>query len=233
MYSIMSSLSRQICQLLLLAGATLLLSGQGRPAAPTAILVSIEQRHLWYVSGRDVIFDAPVAVGISEDFVFDGKRYDFDTPRGVRRILKKETDPVWTVPLWHYYEKAANKGLEVIHIETGKVYALGDDTHIQVRENQVGRVNRFGNFWPFTPGIEIIFDNKIYVPPMGTAQRQVSDVLGPFKLDMGEGYLIHGTHEDNEDSIGEAVSHGCIRMHNHDLKILYDMVAVGTTVYIN
>jgi len=41
---------------------------------------------------------------------------------------------------------------------------------------------------------------------------------------------IHGTAE--EDSLGSAASHGCIRMAIPDVKRLYDEVEVGTPVYI-
>ncbi|HEX6559277.1 MAG TPA: L,D-transpeptidase, partial [Longimicrobiales bacterium] len=213
--------------LLLSAGSVPRKSNQSR-----AILVSIKERHLWYVVNQHVVMDAPVAIGLQQNFVYHGKTYDFSTPRGERRILMKVPDPTWTVPLWHYYEKATEQNLDVVTIEAGRIYALADSTFIQVRDNQVGRVNRYGNYWPFTPGMEIIFDHKIFIPPMGTVQRQVKGVLGPFKLDMGGGYLIHGTHEDNEDSIGQAVSHGCIRMHNDDLATLYNLVPVGTQVFI-
>ena len=70
------------------------------------------------------------------------------------------------------------------------------------------------------------------MPPMTALQRKVTDALGPYKLDMGEGYLIHGTHQDNSDSIGQAASHGCVRMRNADLAILYQFVPAGTPVFI-
>ncbi len=41
---------------------------------------------------------------------------------------------------------------------------------------------------------------------------------------------FHGT--DQEDLIGEAVSHGCVRMRNRDIQALYDQVAVGTPVTV-
>lgn len=41
---------------------------------------------------------------------------------------------------------------------------------------------------------------------------------------------IHGTNE--EGRIGQAVSHGCIRMKNSDVIELFDRVAVGTMVII-
>jgi lipoprotein-anchoring transpeptidase ErfK/SrfK len=99
-----------------------------------------------------------------------------------------------------------------------------------VRGNQVGRVNQFGNFAPFTPGLEIIFDGRIFIPPFGTAQRRIPEILGSHKLEMGDGYLIHGTPE--EFSIGEAVSHGCVRMYNEDVAKLYAMAPIGTPIYI-
>lgn len=44
------------------------------------------------------------------------------------------------------------------------------------------------------------------------------------------GVLIHGT--SNDGSIGTSASHGCIRMHMPDVIQLFDMVEVGTPVYI-
>lgn len=42
------------------------------------------------------------------------------------------------------------------------------------------------------------------------------------------GYGIHGTNEP--DSIGKAISHGCIRMRNKDVEELFALVAPGLTV---
>jgi L,D-transpeptidase ErfK/SrfK len=44
------------------------------------------------------------------------------------------------------------------------------------------------------------------------------------------GYGIHGT--DDPESIGQPVSHGCIRMNNDDVIELYDIVPLGTEVKI-
>ena len=43
-------------------------------------------------------------------------------------------------------------------------------------------------------------------------------------------YGIHGTN--NPSSIGQAVSKGCIRMHNHDAESLFQCVEIGTYVII-
>ena len=41
---------------------------------------------------------------------------------------------------------------------------------------------------------------------------------------------FHGT--PNRDSVGQAASHGCIRMYNEDVRELYEMVALGTPVVV-
>jgi len=52
------------------------------------------------------------------------------------------------------------------------------------------------------------------------------------------GFWTDGTHQigfhgtNQTDLIGQAVSHGCIRMRNGDIQALYDQVAIGTTVVV-
>lgn len=43
-------------------------------------------------------------------------------------------------------------------------------------------------------------------------------------------YGIHGTFKP--DSIGKAISNGCIRLYNHDVEELFSLVRIGTTVII-
>jgi hypothetical protein len=194
------------------------------------VLVSTEARSLWLMRDTVVVFRAPIAVGMQEGFVYRGRTYDFTTPIGRRRVLEKDNDPIWVPPDWHYFETAAQQDLEPVQLRRGQRVQLADGSTIEVRGSNVGRVNEFGNFYAFEPGMEIIFDGKIFIPPFGARQRQVPDVLGTHKLVLGDGYLIHGTNE--ETSIGDAVSHGCIRMYNDDVADLFGMVSVGTPVYI-
>lgn len=207
----------------------------GQTSAPTPgkeILVSLDQKRLWLVVDGDTVMNAPVAIGTGATFRFADRTYVFDTPRGTRRVLAKHEDPNWIPPDWHYYEKAVRRGIEPVHLKDGDRIELSDGTYLEVREKQVGRVNRWGNWWPFTPGSEIMFDGKIFVPPMGSPQRMVPNALGPIKLALGDGYLIHGTHRYNRESIGTAASHGCIRMRNEDVERLSTLVDVGTPVRI-
>ena len=81
-----------------------------------------------------------------------------------------------------------------------------------------------------TDGREIVVDGKLVVPPLGTSQRRYEGVLGAYRLNIGNGYALHGTNRP--ETIGQAVSHGCVRLRNEDIEKLYGMVAVGTPVYI-
>jgi lipoprotein-anchoring transpeptidase ErfK/SrfK len=194
------------------------------------IAVSTAGRVLWLMRDSTVLLVAPVAVGMHDRFTWDGVTYNFTTPHSRRRVSSKGERPIWVPPDWHYFEKAAAGDLKPVHLKRGQIVRLADGTRIEVRGDVVGRVNQFGNFWPFTPGTEIVFDGKIFIPPIGSDQRQVREVLGTHKLEIGDGYLIHGTNE--ETSIGEAVSHGCVRMYNEDVAQLFAVVPIGTPVYI-
>ena len=44
------------------------------------------------------------------------------------------------------------------------------------------------------------------------------------------GIGLHGNID--ESSIGKSVSHGCIRMHNYEVSLVFDAVSVGTVVWI-
>jgi len=58
--------------------------------------------------------------------------------------------------------------------------------------------------------------------------------LGPaiivFKLDSEGMYAFHGT--SNEELIGQAVSHGCVRMRNEDILAMYEQVDIRTPVEV-
>jgi hypothetical protein len=205
---------------------------QASRAQRMKILVSTEDRWLWLIVGRDTLMGVPVAVGMGKSFDFDGQSFRFETPRGRRTVLSKSENPQWQVPEWHYLERAAQMGYKLVRMDREKKYLLEDGTFLLTIGDNVGRLNLAGKFWAFTPGLEVMFDSTVFMPPPGTRQRLVPDALGPFKLDTGDGYLIHGTHLYNEDSIGDAVSHGCVRMRNEDLDRLYSMVPVGTAVFI-
>jgi L,D-transpeptidase ErfK/SrfK len=68
------------------------------------------------------------------------------------------------------------------------------------------------------------------IPPPGDAKRKVQGELGGYVLNLGDGYLIHGTK--TEQLLGRPASHGCVRLGPADLQKLYETVPRGTLVYI-
>ena len=54
--------------------------------------------------------------------------------------------------------------------------------------------------------------------------------LGPYWLDLGDSYGIHGTIDPT--SIGKAESRGCIRMRNEEVAEVYDFLITGSEVVI-
>lgn len=68
------------------------------------------------------------------------------------------------------------------------------------------------------------------VPPPGDPSRMVSGELGAYVMNLGDGYLIHGTKR--EELLGRPASHGCVRVGAADLEKLYASVPNGTRVFI-
>ena len=198
------------------------------------IVVSIEDHRLWYKQGDSVLFTARVATGSGK--VLDGSgsgQWKFETPRGRLVIHAKEADPAWVPPDWHFVEQARKRGLGIVRLNRGQAIAGNDGSQFTVNGTDVvkqypdGRQEAVG---AGKEGHEIIAGGNIIIPPYGTNQRKYMGVLGTHRLEMGDGYGIHGT--DQPESIGKSASHGCVRLLNEDIGKLYDMVAVGTPVFI-
>jgi len=199
-------------------------------ASPMRIVVSVKQRRLWAIEGGDTVLSAPVAVAKNTTLSFAGHEYTFKTPRGTRHVLRKESDPLWQPPDWMYFEVAQQNGLRVQWLKRGSPVDLGDGRKLTVRDDVVGIVEN-GEFESMPVDEHIVFGNTLYVPPMGTTNRKVPGALGDYRLDLGDGYFLHGT--PFKDSIGRAATHGCIRLRDADIAWLYNNVPVGTKVLIN
>jgi hypothetical protein len=199
-------------------------------ATDRRLVIDLFERRLFWLDGSDTLFVASVAVGSGDTLSYGDRRWEFATPRGRRVIRAKEESPVWVPPLWHYVRHARETGRRLAHLERGRPVPLSDGTRLLVRGNQVGRMTPDGAFHRVEPGDHVIFDGTVFVPPFGTVNRQIVGELGRYKLDLGDAYLIHGT--PHADSIGEAVTHGCIRLGDEDLAFVYRHVPVGTPVFI-
>lgn len=122
----------------------------------------------------------------------------------------------------------------VIHLSERRVYVYEQDQVVQSYPIAIGRAG-----WATPTGkFEVIqmLRNPVWehpftgelVPP-GPDNPLGSRWIG-FWTD-GTNYIgFHGT--PNTESVGQAASHGCIRMYDQDVTALFDLVQVGTPVEV-
>ena len=198
------------------------------------IVVSIAENQIWYKRGNEVLFNTQVATGSGKTLVgvSGGKEYKFETPRGRLTVQEKEIDPAWVPPDWHFQEQANKRGLGLARMTRGSVIPAGGGAVVAVSGAELVKRYPDGREVPLeaSDGREVVVNGNIIVPPFGTNQRRYKGVLGTRRLVLGDGYGIHGTNAP--ETIGRSVSHGCVRLRNEDIEKLFDMVAVGTPVYI-
>lgn len=193
------------------------------------IVVSLQDRHVWAIDGEDTLLSAPAAVAKGTTLDFAGKQWTFTTPRGERHVLGKEANPIWIPPEWLYAETAMEHGLHLAKLQDGERHVLSDGRILTVQDSLVGVIDDNG-FEALPINEHIVFDSTLFIPPTNTRNRHVKGELGKYRLILGDGYLLHGTPD--QDSIGMAATHGCIRLRDDDIQWLYDNVPVGTPVYI-
>ena len=198
-------------------------------ASPMRIVVSVGGRRLWVVSGTDTLLTAPVAVGMGRTLSYGGKRWTFATPLGVHTIRAKRSAPFWRPPEWAYAEVAREHDLKLKRLRADRPEKLEDGRLLVVRDSLVGVMMPDG-FAPLPVEEHIVFGETLYVPPLGTRNRLIEGELGLYQLDLGDGYLLHGT--PHEESIGLATTHGCVRLRGQDIEWLFEHVPVGTRVYL-
>ena len=195
------------------------------------IVVDIFAHQLYVIDGGDTLYAAPVATAMNATLTYGGRSWRFETPRGVRKVLSKDRDPVWTPPEWHYAEVALEHQLKLRTLQRGQTVRLQDGTKLTTRGDEVGIISPGEKeFVPLVLDEHVVFDNTIFIPPAGTKHRSIQGELGHFRLALGDGYQLHGTPYAN--SIGAAVTHGCVRLRDEDIEWLYDNVPVGTRVYL-
>lgn len=68
------------------------------------------------------------------------------------------------------------------------------------------------------------------IPPKDDQSRYEYGVLGDYALAIGDGYLIHGTIYKR--FLGMPVTHGCVRLNDEDLEVIFNTLNIGSKVYI-
>lgn len=198
--------------------------------ADVRVVISVEDRQLWVLLRGDTVHSAPVAVASGRDFSYAGRFWRFATPRGELRVRRKRTEPVWLPPDWHYAEVAEAHKLKLRHLPRSGV-SISEGRRLIVRDSIVGVVFKGDSkFYPLPVEEHIIFDKTLFIPPISTKNRRLEGELGAYALDLGNGYLLHGTTDKR--SIGTDSTHGCIRLLDADLEWLYQRIPVGARVFV-
>jgi lipoprotein-anchoring transpeptidase ErfK/SrfK len=221
------------------------------PDTGQTIIVSTAENHLYVRRNGQPVFDAVCSTGKGTTLAVDGKTLVFDTPIGKFHIKAKEENPQWVPPDWHYVEEAQRNGMRVVHLNPGSSIDADTGQPATARSSGVWSWFRGGDGGSkrvlklrgntvvesangvereLPPGHTIVAGNAIVIPPVEAKQRHYDKVLGHYRLELGDGYGIHGT--DEPDKLGQSVSHGCVRVGDDDIAKLYAIANVGDEVII-
>jgi L,D-transpeptidase YbiS len=149
-------------------------------------------------------------------------------------------------------DDAPREGLVItVDVATNQLYLFRDGELLHQTRVATGSdklLRKGGKIWWFrTPrGLHTIVDRVVdpiwrkpdwafieegeKVPPADSPKRLVRGKMGKYALDLGGGILLHGT--DDPKSIGRKASHGCIRIPDKSLAMLWREAPLGTSVYI-
>jgi len=184
------------------------------------ITVSTTENKVYARRDGQLVFEAICSTGSNSTLVTTGGTKVFRTPIGRFRIRSKEENPKWVPPDWHYVEEAQKNRLGLVYLQRGQ--NIGGLT--------VSGTEVLDNGFPLPEGGLIVRGGAVVIPPLGTRPRQFPDVLGTHRLNLGDGYALHGTQAVAQ--LGRNVSHGCVRLHNDDIAQLFAMANVGDEVII-
>jgi lipoprotein-anchoring transpeptidase ErfK/SrfK len=213
------------------------------------IVVSTTENRLYVRKAGKTIFQAICSTGKGTTLTdASGRSMIFNTPTGKFRIVRKEKNPIWAPPDWHFIEEARKKGKRLVRLDPGEridartgepvggeesVHEYGKSSRrkvLTVRRNTVVEIGPDGIERELPAGEMIEAGGAIVVPPHGTPQRKFDKVLGKYRLNLGSGYGIHGTMYPNQ--LGRSVTHGCVRLGDADIEKVFAMANVGDQVLI-
>jgi lipoprotein-anchoring transpeptidase ErfK/SrfK len=110
-----------------------------------------------------------------------------------------------------------------LEVDSTKSYMFETPKGVMTVQNKVTNPVWTKPDWAF-------IEEGLPVPPPGHSSRREANVLGDYALRLGDGYMIHGTLYQR--LIGSPVTHGCVRMLDDDLEMVYKTLPVGSKVFI-
>ena len=75
------------------------------PSHERYVIVHLAENRVFVMEGERAIWSAPAGTGTGFNLSGAGQKWDFSTPRGIMTIRRKERDPVWIAPDWHFVER--------------------------------------------------------------------------------------------------------------------------------
>jgi len=148
------------------------------------------------------------------------------SPRGVYLVIDRANNRLWV-----------RRGDRVLHeavVSTGSRTVLretGGQKRTWTFDTPAGRFEvRAERKDPVWVKPDWAFLEEGQPPPAGTRARVEHGSLGEWALDLGNGYMIHGTLY--ERLLGRSITHGCIRVGRDDLRVVARATRPGTPVYI-
>ena len=176
------------------------------------------------------------ALVLSTSQGFAQSRPDADEP-GLIADDSYQLDPEWQKQVVYYRTNEAPGTIIVSTAERHLYLVQGNGRALRYG---IG-VGRDGFRWSGVHRISAKKEWPSWTPPSDMLRRRpdlprhmaggIENPLGARAMYLGSTlYRIHGSNEP--ETIGQAVSSGCFRMTNEDVKDLYDRVSVGATVVV-
>lgn len=69
------------------------------------VVVHLAENRVFVMEGTRVRWSAPAGTGTGFQLEGDGRSWTFTTPVGLFQVLRKEKDPIWIAPDWHFVQR--------------------------------------------------------------------------------------------------------------------------------
>lgn len=147
-------------------------------------------------------------------------------------IAIKSTAPV--VPVVKNTVKPNSGYFIIVNISTNRLTLFKDDDKIASYVVATGTINngvsltRTGRFSVISKTVDPTYYGGFGIPRY--AGGAPGNPLGRYWIGYSGNFGIHGNAD--ESSIGKYISHGCTRMHNYEIESVFDLVSIGSKVWV-